>query len=109
MHLARLTRLGVDAVHAHRLFETHADVEKLHIQLTLQVFPQGVVAVVADRVEVLRGHGRQGRRQYLFGVLIAATGELLGLDFQGFEVERLSLAIGRSVTGPGASGQQAGG
>jgi len=109
MHFPRLTRLGVDAVHAHRLLEPHAHMEELHIQLTLEVMPERVVAVVADRVEVLRRHGRQGRRQHLLGVLIAIAGELLGLDLQRFEVECLSLAIRRAGTGPGPRSQQAGG
>ncbi|MNU07964.1 hypothetical protein D3C72_2538010 [compost metagenome] len=68
-----------------------------------------MVAVIADRVEVLRCHGRQGRRQHLLGVLIAIAGELLGLNLQRFEVERLSLAISRAGTGPGPRSQQAGG
>ena len=109
MHLASLARLRVDAVHAHRLLETHTDVEELHIQLTVQLIPQRVIAVVLDRVEVLRRHGRQGRRQHLLGVLIGIAGELFGLDLQGFEVERLSLAIRRAIPRPSASGQQASG
>lgn len=66
-----------------------------------------MIAVVADRVEILWGHGRQGRRQHLLGVLIAVAGELLGLDFQGFEIEGLSLAISGAITRPGPGGQQA--
>ncbi|MNN56518.1 hypothetical protein D3C81_1714560 [compost metagenome] len=62
MHLAGGTGLGIDAVHAHRLTETHADMEELHVQLTLVLLPQRMLAVVADRVEVLRGHRCQRRR-----------------------------------------------
>ncbi|MNN94702.1 hypothetical protein D3C81_2133750 [compost metagenome] len=68
-----------------------------------------MIAVVADRIEVLRGHGRQGRRQHLFGVLIAIAGQLLGLHFQRFEIKGLGLAIGGVRRGPGPGGQQTGG
>lgn len=81
MHLARFTGLGVDTVHAHGRLETHADVEELHVQLTVQFFPQRMVAVIADSVEILWRHGRQGRRQHLFGVFIRGPGESLGLVF----------------------------
>jgi hypothetical protein len=81
-------------VHAHRRLETHADVEELHVQLTVQFLPQRMIAVVADRVEILRGHGRQGGRQHLFSVLIRGPGQLLGLGLQRFEIEGLRLAIG---------------
>jgi hypothetical protein len=64
-----------------------------------------VIAVVADRVEVLRCHGRQRRRQYLFGVLIRLAGELFGLALQRFEVERHGVAISRAAASPGVCGQ----
>lgn len=66
-----------------------------------------MLAVVADRVEILRSHGRQGWRQHLFRILIGIAGELLGLTLQRFEIESLGLAIGGATIGrPGASGQQ---
>ncbi|MNN09022.1 hypothetical protein D3C81_1218920 [compost metagenome] len=109
MYFARHSGFRIDAVHAHRLLEAHADVEELHVQLTLVVFPQRMVAVVADRVEVLRGHCCQGRRQHLLGVLIAIAGQLLGLHFQRLEIEGLGLAIGGAGSGPGAGGEQTAG
>ncbi|MNF77739.1 hypothetical protein D3C84_598920 [compost metagenome] len=109
MHFAGHAGLGIDAVHAHRLAETHADMEKLHIELTIEVIPQRMLAVIADGIEILRGHGRQGGRQHLLGVLVAIAGQLLGLDLQRFEVERLSLAIRRAVACPGTCSEQAGG
>ncbi len=107
MHLAGLAGFRVDAVHAHRRLEAHADVEELHVQLAVQFFPQRMLAVVADGVEILRGHGRQGRRQYLLGVLVAIACQLLGLDLQGLEIEGLGLAISGAVARPGLGGQQA--
>ncbi len=94
-------------MHAHRGLETHADVEKLHVQLAFEVFPQRMITVVADGIEILRGHGRQGRRQHLAGVLILLTGQLLGLQLEPVEVERLGVAIGCTIPGPGLGGQQA--
>jgi hypothetical protein len=43
MHFARGTSLRVDAVHAHRLAETHADVEELHVELALVFLPQRMI------------------------------------------------------------------
>ena len=107
VHLAGLAGFRVDAVHAHRRLETHADVEELHVQLAVQFFPQRMLAVVADGIEVLWGHGRQGRRQYLLGVLIAIAGQLLGLDLQRLEIKGLGLAISGAIARPGLGGQQA--
>ncbi|MNE24752.1 hypothetical protein D3C80_1180530 [compost metagenome] len=108
MHLAGHPGFRIDAVHAHRLLEPHADVEELHVQLPLVFFPQRMIAVVANRIEVLRGHGRQGRRQLLLGVLVAIAGELFGLELQRLEIERGGLAIsGATAGGPGLGGQQA--
>lgn len=109
MHLTRFTGLGVDAVHAHRRLEPHADVEELHVELAVQFLPQRMVAVVADGVEILRGHGRQGRRQHLSGVFVSGSGELFGLGLERFEIERHGLAIGGTVPGPGLGGKQAAG
>ncbi|MNI52541.1 hypothetical protein D3C73_1073340 [compost metagenome] len=108
MHLAGHPGFRIDAVHAHRLLEPHADVEELHVQLPLVFFPQRMIAVVANRIEVLRGHGRQGRRQLLLGVLVAIAGELFGLQLQRLEIECAGLAIsGAAAGGPGLGGQQA--
>ena len=107
MHFAGFTGLGVDAVHAHRRLETHADVEELHVQLAVQLLPQRMVTVIADGVEILRGHGGQGRRQHLLSVLVATGGQLLGLGLERFEIERHGLAIGSPIPGPGLRGQQA--
>ncbi|MOA02266.1 hypothetical protein D3C78_1217100 [compost metagenome] len=106
MHFSRQAGFRVNAVHAYRLLEAHADVEELHVQLPVQLIPQRVVGVVLDGIEILRCHGRQSRWQHLFGVLVTAAGQLLGLRFQRLEIEGLRLAIGRP--GPGASGQQTG-
>ncbi|MNL11913.1 hypothetical protein D3C87_1327680 [compost metagenome] len=109
MHFARHAGFRIDAVHAHRLLEAHADMEELHVELTLVVFPQRMVAVVADRIEVLWSHGCQGRRQHLFGVLIRLAGQLPGLHFQRLEIEGPGLTVGGLRCSPGTGGQQAGG
>jgi len=109
MHFAGLAGRGVDGVHANGRLEAHADVEKLHVQLAVHFLPQRVFAVVADGIEILRGHGRQGGRQHLFGVFIRGPGELPGLGLQRFEVERHGLAVGGAVPGPGLRSQQAAG
>lgn len=109
MHLASFTGFRINAVHAHRRLETHADVEKLHVQLAVHLFPQRMLAVVADGVEILRGHGRQGRRQHLLSVFVRGPGKLLGLGLQCVEVERHGLAVGGTVPCPGLRGQQAAG
>ena len=97
----------------------HAEVEK-SFDPAVAIYQDGVYLATttgallnvwdAERVEVLRGHGRQCRRQHLFGVLISVAGQLLGLALQRFEVERLRLAIGGAAIGrPRTGGQQAGG
>ena len=66
-----------------------------------------MIGVVANGIEILRGHGRQGRRQHLARVLILFASQLLGLQLEPIEVERLGVAIGCTIPGPGLSGEQA--
>lgn len=77
--------------------------------LAVEVFPQRMIGVITNGVEVLRSHGRQCRRQHLPGVLVRVAGQLSGLVLEPVEVEGLGIAIGCTSRGPGLGGQQAAG
>ncbi|GAO91203.1 hypothetical protein PSA5_00820 [Pseudomonas syringae pv. actinidiae] len=94
MHFPRLLVLRVDAVHAYRRLETHADVEEVHVELTVDVFPQRMIRVVANGIELQRRHVRQDGWQHLLVAHIAFACELLGMGLQLCKIEVFDLAIG---------------
>ena len=93
MHFARLLVLRIDAVHAHGRLEARADVEEMHVQLAVNVFPQGVFRVVANGIELLRREVRQHRWQHLLGAHITFASQLLRVSLQLCKIEVLDFTI----------------
>ncbi len=101
VHLARLLAGGIDAVHAYRRLEPHAHMEKLHIELTVQVVPQRTLGVILDRVELQRVHVAQGWRQDLLAVYEVFTRQGLGVGLEAVIGEFFQFAIGSGCHGLG--------